>query len=221
MPLTLDERSVLVLDLDDTLFDERDYVHSGLRAVGQLVRSLYGEEVAEDLVSSYESGTTDTFGELCTRLGLPSEVKPQLLAEYRNHAPSIAFRPGAAKLIDGARSAGAGIAVITDGRSVTQRQKLRALGLLGALDYVGISEEVGVGKPETRAFVQVMNLFPGRRCCYVGDNPAKDFIAPNSLGWLTIGVRNPRGIHHGSHGSPATAPSSWVEALTDLVTTAD
>ena len=207
----------MVLDLDDTLFDEREYVHSGLRAVGRLVRSLYGPEIPENLVGSYESGAADPLGELLGELALPASIKAQLLAEYRNHIPVISLKPGVTALLHCARSTGAGLAVITDGRSVTQRQKLAALGLLNAFDYIGISEEVGVSKPDPRAFLQVMGMFPGRSYCYIGDNPAKDFIAPKSLGWLTIGVRNPRGIHHGSPESPVTSPDYWVDALTELV----
>ena len=46
---------------------------------------------------------------------------------------------------------------------------------------------------------------------YVGDNPAKDFVAPNSLGWKTIGVKVSRRVH----GRAATfrvagAPQAWT-----------
>ena len=37
---------------------------------------------------------------------------------------------------------------------------------------------------------------------YVADNPAKDFVAPNTLGWLTIRIRRP-GTKHGRCRSSA------------------
>lgn len=33
------------------------------------------------------------------------------------------------------------------------------------------------------------------RMAYVGDNPSKDFIAPEALGWRSFWFRNPRGLY--------------------------
>ena len=43
-------------------------------------------------------------------------------------------------------------------------------------------------KPSPRGFEKIGELLdvPHERCAYVGDNPAKDFVAPNALGWRTV-----------------------------------
>src|SRR5690606_10373283 len=37
----------------------------------------------------------------------------------------------------------------------------------------------------------------GPCCAHVADNPAKDFVAPRRLGWRTVRVRRPGGLHAG------------------------
>ena len=40
-------------------------------------------------------------------------------------------------------------------------------------------------------------MIPSNKYIYVGDNVDKDFIAPNELGWLSIGLMpNPSFIHY-------------------------
>src|SRR4051812_29499133 len=50
------------------------------------------------------------------------------------------------------RSAGLRLGILTNGPSSGQRHKLVATGLAGEVDDVFISEEIGVGKPDERAF---------------------------------------------------------------------
>ncbi len=66
-----------------------------------------------------------------------------------------------------------------------------------------------------------MRDMPAAEYVYVGDNPKKDFIAPNSLGWLTIGLRDDgRNIHKQdlSNLDPEQLPSLWIESLEELLT---
>jgi putative hydrolase of the HAD superfamily len=46
----------------------------------------------------------------------------------------------------------------------------------------------------------------GVRLVYVGDNPAKDFLAPNQLGWTTVQVKRPTTEHRRIHAT-AVAPA--------------
>ena len=106
---------------------------------------------------------------------------------------------------------------MTDGRSITQRLKLRALGLGDIPAYV--SEEYGgADKPDPTRFLAIVNDFPADHYVYVADNPGKDFFAPNDLGWLTIGVRhNGRGIHpQDTSPGGAGGPDVWVDGVERL-----
>ena len=99
--------------------------------------------------------------------------------------------------LEGLKESDAKLGVISDGRSLTQRNKIKALGLEGFFDVEIISEELGSEKPCIKNYEVVMNKYPERKIfIYVGDNPAKDFLAPNQLGWRTVCLKNDgRNIH--------------------------
>ena len=65
----------MILDLDDTLFLERDYVLSGLRAVGEHVATTYGRTGFGDVaVALFEAGVRgDTFNRALVAVGLPDD----------------------------------------------------------------------------------------------------------------------------------------------------
>src|SRR5690606_8714298 len=76
--------------------------------------------------------------------------------------------------------------LITDGRSKQQRNKIEALKLRDYFKDIIISEEFGSEKPNIRNFKYFNDKYLGCQFLYIGDNTAKDFIAPNKLGWLTV-----------------------------------
>ena len=79
--------------------------------------------------------------------------------------------------------------MITDGRIQTQRLKIHALGLDKYIpeQNILISEATGADKHFSLPFDIMMRRNPGEsRFVYVGDNPEKDFLWPNRLGWLTV-----------------------------------
>ena len=181
---------VVVFDLDDTLYAEADYVLSGKKAVAKFVDQLFGEDLTSDIIAC-----EDDFLELiCDRLKLASATKTSLLWHYRLHRPEIFLRSGVTEVFHLLREKGLPICVITDGRSVTQRLKIAALGL--RLDAAYISEDLGAEKPDMRAFAAVEADWPAAHYVYIGDNIKKDFIAPNARNWITCGLRpDSRHIH--------------------------
>jgi putative hydrolase of the HAD superfamily len=190
----------LVLDMDDTLFLERDYVRSGFQHVGRVLEQRHGVEGFLDVAwKEFESGRRgDIFDVALTRLGCA--MNPGLIGElvesYRTHAPEITLLPDATAFLSGHRCA----AVITDGPVDSQRRKADKLGLPAQVNHVILTAAYGQAfhKPSPAAFDMVQRLcgVAAARCCYVGDNPAKDFRGPKSLGWQTVRIRRPQGLHH-------------------------
>src|SRR5690606_21953116 len=110
------------------------------------------------------------------------------------------------------------LAIITDGRSITQRNKIKALKLDDFIDEYVISEEFGSEKPNINNFELIQNKFKCKKYTYVGDNVLKDFISPNNLGWLTIGLCN-NGFNIVRPFKNLTddyQPDFWVESFKDL-----
>lgn len=177
----LPERCVVVFDLDDTLCAERDFVLSGFQAVS----GLLGEDISDRMIAWFDAGEKDALGRALRETG--SKIsKNELLEVYREHQPNLELKSGVMDLLKKLREDDHPLGLITDGRSITQRNKIAALGLQQLLDEIVISEEFGSAKPDERNFRRFETRFPGRDLAYVGDNLAKDFVTPNKLGWTTI-----------------------------------
>ena len=175
-----------VFDLDDTLFKEHQYCLSGMEAVADYVRLIYKKDMYNNLVDWMKCNEGDIFGRLCIELSIPATVKKSLIWIYRLHKPNISLTKQTDEMITFIEKHSAGIAILTDGRSITQRLKIHSLGIERFPLY--ISEEFMSEKPEEHRFKKIMQDFPAEKYIYIGDNPAKDFKAPNELGWLTIGL---------------------------------
>jgi putative hydrolase of the HAD superfamily len=78
------------------------------------------------------------------------------------------------------------MSLITDGRSITQRNKLKALNIETYFNNIIISEEINSEKPSELNYRKVMSLDVNKKYVYIGDNPTKDFYTPNILGWISI-----------------------------------
>lgn len=166
----------VVFDLDDTLFPEMDFVRSAYKAIAD----RYGKHLLDAMLSA--SSPREAFDST----GLPIA---ELLKVYRNHFPDIRLPWQSLYTLALLKNSGCSIALVTDGRSVTQRNKIRALGLDRFIgdENIFISEEVGSEKISGEAFRRIMNRDASENnFMYVGDNPKKDFIEPNRLGWTTV-----------------------------------
>nr|WP_256734989.1 HAD family hydrolase [Variovorax sp. dw_954] len=202
--------------MDDTLYKEVDYRWSGLQEVCDWVERVYERVINRQLIRSAQNAK-DPLAIICELAGLPLSIKDSLLWIYRLHVPSIRLDEEIIEVLAFFEKRCRTVAILTDGRSLSQRQKIRALKLNHLPVY--ISEEYGSEKPGQLRFLQIMKDFPARSYVYVGDNPKKDFVAPNALGWKTIGLRGTnRNIHsQGCEGLPEEyLPNLWVDCLTCL-----
>jgi putative hydrolase of the HAD superfamily len=192
MILNLNKNSVVVFDLDDTLFSEIDFLKSGFRHIVNKFCSESTNKVYKQLMSWY-TVKKDPFENLIESYDLRNYGinKSQLINEYRYHIPKIKLRKGAIELLTQLKQQGIKTGIITDGRSLTQRNKLIALGIDNLFEQIIISEEIGSEKPALVNFSIFEHKFPKGNFYYFGDNTKKDFVTPNSLGWETICYLDP------------------------------
>ena len=182
----------VIFDLDDTLYSEKEYVRSGYKAVSDYLGGGY----VEKLWYFFDSGK-QAIDELLKELGRENE-KAEVLEIYRNHKPDIHLYSGVVELFEKLKSQNIKIGIITDGRPEGQRTKLEALGL--DVNDVIITDELGgiqFRKPCDIAFRIMMTrwrLNP-TDIVYVGDNPVKDFQAPQQLGMKSIWFNNADGLY--------------------------
>lgn len=208
--------TVIVFDLDDTLYKEVEYQTSGLKEVCRWIESVYGLCLTAALEKLRNTNEPDLLGGLCRIAGLPLTVKESLLWVYRLHQPSISLLPEIADFLSYLQS-DFKVAILTDGRSISQRLKLKALGLGQLPAY--ISEEYGSDKSSPVRFELIMRDLPGSKYFYVGDNPQKDFIVPNGLGWTSVCLRDGgMNIHSQNIDSLAFSqrPKVWINNFNEL-----
>ena len=203
---------VIVFDLDDTLFAEMDFVRSAYRRIAR----IYGHELLDSMLNAA------TPREAFDSTGLPIE---ELLMIYRSHEPDILLPWQSLFTLAALKNRGHTLGLITDGRSLTQRNKLRALGLERFIspDMIFISEEIGADKLSGEAFRRIIDTCGvGETYMYVGDNPKKDFIVANCLGWQTVCLLNGvRGENIFSQDFKQFPEEYWpkilISQLTDLL----
>lgn len=120
---------VVVFDLDDTLCKEIDYLKSAYKEIAHRIAvSQENEEVVfQNMLDNYFGGK-DVFQSLIEDYSI-SYGKDVLLEMYRNHLPTLCLEQGAKELLNVFLQAGVVMGIITDGRSITQRNKIKALGL--------------------------------------------------------------------------------------------
>ena len=212
------EQTCLVLDLDDTLYKEYDYQTSGLLYVEKKILALYNVDITGRLLELRAQGVKDIFLELTNILNIPSVTKDSFQMMYRYHKPKINLTPKVKKFIDIADKKFKQLVILTDGRSITQRLKLESLGLLKIPAY--ISEEWNSEKPDKKRFIVIMDKYKiCNKFCYVGDNPSKDFIAPNNLGWITVGLKGDKNnifSQDKNRISKDCLPHYWVNSLCEI-----
>jgi len=208
----------VVFDLDDTLYPELSFLQSAYRAIAAELTSRYGlPDLYPQMLAWWQQGE-NVFERLIATHHLPLTVS-DLLSQYRHHEPHISLSAEVQEtLTELAETAVLGL--ITDGRSVTQHNKIKALGLsawMAPADML-ISEETGYEKPSEAPYRHFMTRYPSCTYYYIADNPQKDFVAPNRLGWTTICLLDDG--HHihpqNLHLPPAMLPQHTVSQLADI-----
>lgn len=196
----------VIFDLDDTLYFEVDYVKSGFKEVSRYIgeKRIYdSRKIYRFLLNSFKKGVRgNNFNLLLERFPFIKEYfdVDDLVYLYRTHRPKIKILREAEALIKDLREKGYLLGIITDGYLVSQKNKIDSLNISHYFDVIIYTGEFGrqFWKPNEFAFQLVANKLglPHYKLCYVGDNPEKDFLAPNKLGWLTVRFKHHKQLHY-------------------------
>ena len=183
----------IIFDLDDTLFYELDYLKSGFSSVARKISNEQGisrQDIQELLIETYFLNL-NPFKEMINRFNLKYSVE-YCLNIYRTHIPKIKLSPSASVMLEELLDQKFNLGLLTDGRSIQQRNKIKSLKLEKYFKHIIISEEFGSMKPAKKNYIYFSKIaFSDSRIFYfVGDNIDKDFYTPNKLGWTTICLKD-------------------------------
>jgi putative hydrolase of the HAD superfamily len=220
----------VIFDLDDTLYAERNYVRSGYSAVADCLRRQLGRnEQFEDWLwdrfmagrNGNGNGNGNAFGALSDEFGLALSDRSvgAMVEVYRQHTPDIHPYEGIPEMLGLLRQAYR-LGLLSDGFLPAQQLKLQSLRIERFFDSVLFTESLGrdFWKPHPRGFQMLQDAFAVKsdECVYVADNPAKDFSAPNSLGWRSVQYLRSGQIHTDKPSPPGGGPQTIVRDIAGI-----
>jgi putative hydrolase of the HAD superfamily len=217
---------ILVFDLDDTLYPERQFAISGFEAAAHWASANLGiDGLADEMLRLLDEGHLGKVFAMALARRLPGH-RPEDLAglvqAYRGHDPVLELFADADWALRHFAAQGK-LGLITDGTHSVQARKVAALGIGGHFQTIVYTDALGgrrFAKPHPESYCRIERALgtPGATFVYIADNPAKDFVVPNARGWISIMVtrQGHRRIHAAALPAAGGAPQHAITSLTEL-----
>ncbi len=185
--MIIKDKKTVIFDLDDTLYNEIDFLKSAYKDISKKVAS----NVNVDALLLYKEMLTHfnnrkNVFKVIIEMYSASYTIQELLHIYRNHQPKLELSKDRRGVLDTLKHENVNLGLLTDGRSVQQRNKIKALNLDTWFSEIIISEEFGSEKPNINNYKYFEKVYGEGTYYYIGDNIKKDFVSPNKLNWITI-----------------------------------
>ncbi len=228
-PINPSPRAIL-FDLDDTLCDYASARVARLRIAFDLdadgtstgrQQSDLDLMIAESI--AMQPHGTEHFGELFRRHGRSDPAEVQAATEWfrENRFHGLRLFPEAKAVLARVRTVTSGseeeeprrLGIITNGPTEVQRAKIDLLGLGERVDFVLISEEFGVPKPNPKIFDAALKMagVTHDQAIFVGDAPEFDIAGARAAGIPSVWVNRGGLPWDGSLVPPAREISSIGE----------
>ena len=196
------KRSVIravLFDLDGTLYD-RDALVSEIAKEQYRVFGEYFRDVKEaqfvDMIAERDDHGYGSKPELYTRLAAEYELGGDTAHQMEEHfweAYDRSCRPPDDTLValSALQRQGIKLGVITNGSTMRQAAKLKALGLSSFFDTILISESEGLRKPDRRLFQRALDQcgVVAPEALFVGDHPDVDVAGARAAGLAAVWKR--------------------------------
>lgn len=187
---------ILVFDLDDTLYDEKQFVYSGFLEVANWISDM--SKIPSNVIfeSMYKDLSVNGRGEVFNNALKQyfHETKKNIrkcLSIYRLHKPRICLEKDVSDLLlELAKSYS--LYIVTDGNKIVQNNKIKSLDVEKYIKKAFITYRYGLNasKPSLKCFEIIKNIekINWQELVYIGDNPNKDFVNLNKVDAITIRV---------------------------------
>ncbi len=216
----------IIFDLDDTLYDELNYIKSGFWAVSSDLAlhncRFTAKQFYDAMYFHFAAGNRHkTFDAVCKEFELPltERLIASLVEIYRSHNPRIFLPQESRRMLELLKDKYT-LAMLTDGFLPAQQLKVAALDVEKYFQMIVYTEQLGREhwKPSTKGFEMIMQKFslPAEQCVYVADNCDKDFIAPNKLAMKSVRIIRPNGLHISPPANKEAAASETIINIEDL-----
>ena len=202
----MNKKTILIFDLDDTLYDRAEPFRKALEAAAGLhiegdVRAWYGiysrhsqemfEANARGEITLEESHAL-RIRHAAAELGIHMTAEQELAYQryYEKAQKDIVMSDTMKELLDFCSNAGVLMGILTNGPVKNQNRKVQTLGLEKWIpkERLFISEGTGFTKPDVEAFHYVekaLHTSP-EELCMIGDSYSSDIAGAIQAGWKTI-----------------------------------
>jgi putative hydrolase of the HAD superfamily len=181
----------VLLDLDNTLYDEHSFVKSGFKAVSKVIAEKFGHSEGDVYRCLWrfflKVERKQVFTETLRHFGFyDADIVPELVAVFRNHDPVISVFKGVHNILAALKEEFS-LGLITDGKKEVQESKVKALKIHGYFDVITYAEEYG-GKCCSKPFIVTLEKLQvsAQDSVYVDDNPLNGLAVAKELGIRTI-----------------------------------
>ena len=211
-----DQRSAVLLDLDETLLQSDQGFQRAARETATALTGG-GRDIDVDVLKhafiaagdrvwqaktsvqkwqgTDESERKQLWDEALTAVGVRERIDPCDAATlFRdNLRQSYALYPDARPTLE-ALAGRFKLAIITNGGSTGQREKIEVTGLNSYFDAIVVSGEVRVGKPDPQIFERALSMLdvPRNRAVHVGDSIDADVAGARASGIVAVWVNRLR-----------------------------
>ncbi|MFX0095818.1 MAG: HAD family hydrolase [Candidatus Hodarchaeota archaeon] len=183
----------VIFDLDNTLYDERQYVRSGFRAVSEYMANKFEldrNHLYRLLLQIFsKKGRGKVFNIALEKINMKNEQTVlELVDVYRNHSPTIALFEDAENTLSKLRQKYR-LGLVTDGVKKVQENKIKALNIASLFDTITYAVEYG-GKTNNEVFLTTLRKLKTKpsHSVYIDDNPTKAFAITKKLNIKTIRI---------------------------------
>lgn len=195
----------IVFDLDDTLISEHEYIKSGYKHISQTLSkkiNIDEKKIYNDLTLIFKENPKRVFNKLFDKykIDYTMDTIKRLVDEYRGHMPDIRLYNDVIPCITTLKENNMKIGLITDGYSITQKNKINSLEIEHLFDYIIVTDDYGrdFWKPSPKPFELMKNQLDVEydEMIYVGDNPEKDFFIQKIHPLYTVRVKRKNNVYN-------------------------
>lgn len=181
----------LFIDLDDTLYNEVDFVISGYNHIYKWILKNLNIDIQykpnkKDVINNIENHI-QTF---IQKNYFEEKYSVKFIKLMREHKPNISLSNSNLKKLKVISKTFKNLVLVTNGRSISQRNKLQSLNIKMFFKEILISEEFGFKKPDKIFYEKLIEKYKNYNLIFIGDNIDIDLITPINKGLKTILIKN-------------------------------
>lgn len=185
---------IIIFDLDETLYQEKNFVISGFFEVSDFLFEklcLNKKKTIHYLLETFNKyGRKKIFDKLLKEKNVYNKsLLKKVISKYRAHKPNISLTAINHKFLK-KLSNKYNLYLVTDGNKIVQRNKIKSLKIPSLFKKIFITHQYGTinSKPSIYCFKKIKELENcfWKELIYIGDDPIKDFVNLNKKGVITV-----------------------------------